>query len=503
MQMEFEVTDESAAGLSGSALIVFGFKAHASSHAMLTENPQTKKALLDSLKTYSFESEVNQVLVLPAPPKSRFSFLVIAGLGEKANAEEESFRKAAAASVLTCKSRGYSKIALDLAHTECGVSFESRVRGICEGTWLAAYNAPDYRKIRQPRDQQKKIVHATLCVKTDLKTATRMAAESEIISNAVARVRNWVNWPSEYKKPVHLAEIWKTEAKRAGVSCTILTKKQLEKLGMGGILAINAGSMNPPVLLKLEYKPESFSKTVALVGKGITFDSGGLNLKSWEDMLTMKQDMAGAATVVGTMLAAAQLKLKVRILGFCPLTENLPGNLATKCGDIITTYNGKTIEMVHTDAEGRVVLSDALAYAEEHQPDCILDLATLTGAQRVALGRFFIGGMGNNPQLLDEVIKSGNATMERVWELPLISEWDDLVKSEVADVRNIGKSRGEAGTLIGGAFLKAFVEKTPWVHLDIASTAYFTESDATRPYLPTGASGVGVRLLMRFLQTQK
>ncbi|MDO8625471.1 MAG: M17 family metallopeptidase, partial [Candidatus Diapherotrites archaeon] len=276
---------------------------------------------------------------------------------------------------------------------------------------------------------------------------------------------------------------------------------ELKKMGMGGILGVSAGSHEPSCLVQLEYAPAKYSKTVALVGKGVTFDSGGLNLKPWEGMLTMKEDMAGAATVLGTIIAAAKLRLNARIIAIFPLLENMPGNRAYKDGDILTTFNRKTIEVIHTDAEGRIVLADALAYAESLKPDCIVDLATLTGAQNVALGRYFIGAMGNNPELLQQILAAGNDTFERGWELPLIPEWDEQIRSDAADVRNISKTKGEAGTLIGGAFLRQFVDHTPWAHLDIASVAFAEVPDTGRPYLPAyGGTGVGVRLLVEWIR---
>ena len=267
---------------------------------------------------------------------------------------------------------------------------------------------------------------------------------------------------------------------------------------MGGILGVGAGGAIPPRLLELHYKPAvKPKKTVALVGKGITFDSGGLSLKPAQNMETMKMDMAGAATVLGVFSALAALKPPVEVWGYMAVAENMPGGRATKPGDILKTYSGKTIEVLNTDAEGRLVLADALAYAASKKPDLMIDIATLTGACVVALGSSVSGVLGNSSRLVQAILKASEASGEKFWEMPLVKEYKEDIKSKVADVKNIGSRRSEAGTIIGGLFLQEFVDSAPWAHLDIAGPAWV---DSDQPYCPTGATGHPVRTLLHYLE---
>lgn len=497
--MRFLVQNKPAATFKGHCLAIGVFKNQAVSRELHLPVALTQ-AISDAIQSKEFEAEAGQLYRIPSHAHASFRHLLLAGLGETQKATAEIFRKATASAVNACKSMGFSSVGIAIHETACPVVFKERVQAVCEGALLASYAPPDYRTVRTEKEKRQKIDSIELVCSTNFSQAQAVAKETQLVCENVFLARDWVNFSSSSKTPTAIARLIASEAKSIGVKCTVYDKKQIAHLKMGGVLAVNAGSVQPPVFVKLEYKPSRYKKTLAVVGKGITFDSGGLNIKPWEGMLTMKQDMAGAATAIAATFAIAQLRLPVRVLCFCPFTENMPGNNAYKNGDIITTFNGKTIEMIHSDAEGRIVLADALAFAESHKPDFLIDLATLTGAQDVALGRYFIGAMGNNPTLLKRVLDAGNQTMERCWELPLIEEWNELVKSDVADVRNISKNKGEAGTLIGGAFLKQFVQKTPWVHLDIASTAFFLEGDFSRSYLSKGASGVGVRLLVETIK---
>jgi leucyl aminopeptidase len=268
---------------------------------------------------------------------------------------------------------------------------------------------------------------------------------------------------------------------------------------MGGLLGVAQGSARPPRFLVMDYRPRSRpGATVVLVGKGVTFDSGGISIKPSAGMAEMKMDMSGAAAVIGALQATARLKLPVRVVGLVPATENLPGGRAMKPGDILRHLNGKTSEVDNTDAEGRLILADALAYASRFKPDAVIDLATLTGACVVALGHHATGMMGNNQALMARLKEAGARTFERVWELPMFEEYEKLIKSDVADVKNVGGRW--AGAITGAMFLKHFIGAYPWVHLDIAGTAMMEE---TSDYIPKGGSGVGVRLLVDMLRHWK
>ena len=268
---------------------------------------------------------------------------------------------------------------------------------------------------------------------------------------------------------------------------------------MGGVLGVSQGSANPPRFLILQYFGNTKSeKPVVLVGKGVTFDSGGISLKPGLGMEDMKMDMCGAAAVVGAFEAVSKLQYKINLIGLIPLVENMPSGTAMKPGDIITSYSGITIEVDNTDAEGRLILADALGYAANYKPKAVIDIATLTGAVVITFGHQVAGIMGTDKALLEKLFEAGERTYERVWELPLYKEFDKFTKSELADVKNIGPSR-QAGTIMGGAFLKKFVgDKFPWVHIDIAGTAIIT---ADMPdYISKYASGFGVRLFVEFLK---
>lgn len=333
--------------------------------------------------------------------------------------------------------------------------------------------------------------------------------EGLAIGQATNYARDLTNHPANQMTPAHLAQDARQLGEPKTTTIDVYDRSQIAQLGMGALLAVAAGSEQEPQLIVVEYHPaledlrsgkSSAAKipTVGLVGKGITFDSGGISIKPSDNLDEMKMDMAGAAACLGVIAAVKALKLPVHVVAVVPATENMPSGRATKPGDIVTAYDGKTIEILNTDAEGRLVLADALAYiAKEYAPDIIIDLATLTGAAIVALGHEASALLGNDPALIARLKESAERTGERVWELPLWDEYREMMKSQIADVKNIGKGR-QAGTITGAAFLDHFVPKEiPWVHLDIAGTAML---DEPRAYLPKGGSGWGVRLLVDLLE---
>ena len=309
-------------------------------------------------------------------------------------------------------------------------------------------------------------------------------------------MRDVVNEPAGSVTPKRLAELAGEIAERSGLSIRVLDEKQIEKERLGALRGVSLGSDEPPRLIELIYEPEGKAKgTVALVGKGITFDSGGLSLKTADGMMTMKTDMAGGAAVIATMSVLRDLGVKTKVIGIVPTTENMPGGRAIKPGDVLKARNGKTIEVLNTDAEGRLVLADGLSLAVEAKPDAIVDLATLTGAQVVALGRRIAGLMGSNDGFLGQVEDAAGRAGEPVWRLPLPDIYRKDIDSEIADIKNIGRP-GQAGTLVAGLFLKEFTGDVPWAHLDIAGPARSDEDDG---YLRKGGTGFGVRTLVELL----
>jgi leucyl aminopeptidase len=293
--------------------------------------------------------------------------------------------------------------------------------------------------------------------------------------------------------PTHLAQR-ALSLKKPPLSIKIIEKRDAKRLGMGAYLSVAKGSKEPPKFIVLDYKGAKGAPLV-LIGKSVTFDSGGLSLKPPDGMERMKDDMAGGATVLGIVKVVSELRLPLRLIGILPATENLLGGSATRPGDVVRSVNGKTIEIINTDAEGRLILADALGFAQRYKPRAIIDIATLTGACSIALGSEAIAMMGSDRQLMQKLKKAGDKTYERVWEMPLYSEYKDYLKSDIADIKNYG---GKCGSLIASAyFLYEFTGKVPWVHLDIAGTAWLEKE---KPYMPKGASGICVRLLLNFLK---
>jgi leucyl aminopeptidase len=330
----------------------------------------------------------------------------------------------------------------------------------------------------------------------DAKRAKQLDDEAKAVAAGVRTVRDLGNGPGNLVTPTFIGQRAEEVAKGVGIKCTVYGRKEIEKMKMGGLLAVNRGSAEEPRFIVLEYAPRKAKKHVALVGKGITFDSGGISIKPSDKMEEMKFDMCGAAAVIGTIQAAAMLALPVRVTGIIASTDNLPSGSAYKPGDIITTMSGKTVEIVNTDAEGRVILSDALHYASELKPDHIIDYATLTGACVVALASEAAGLFTNNDELAQKLIECGERCGERLWRLP---EWDDykeLIHSEWADMKNSGGRWG--GAITAAVFLKEFVNCPSWAHLDIAGTAYAEHETARET---RGATGAGVRVTVAFLES--
>jgi leucyl aminopeptidase len=316
----------------------------------------------------------------------------------------------------------------------------------------------------------------------------------EVVAESTVMVRDMVSSPSADMTPTIIAAKARDIAKEFGLKLEVLERQQMEKLGMGALLGVASGSAQPPKFIIVEYRSGGKKPFIALVGKTITFDSGGISIKPAENMDKMKDDMSGGAAVLGAIRSAAALKLPLNIVGLLPATENMPSGSAYKPGDVLRTLSGQTIEIISTDAEGRLILSDALAYAHQYKPAVIVDIATLTGACRVALGQEAIGMLGTDDNVKQKMREAGEKTGERVWEMPLWEGYYDLIKSDIADMKNTGGRDG--GVITAAALLSKFVQNYPWVHLDIAAMAW-TEKD--RPYTPKGATGIGVRLLTQFL----
>jgi leucyl aminopeptidase len=382
-----------------------------------------------------------------------------------------------------------------IERTQLGAS--AAAQALVEGVVLALYR---FDKFKTEENDRKDVVALTLVAtnREQAKVVQHGAHIGHILGESANFARSLINHPSNEMTPSILAEQARQMAKEYGLKCEILERKDMEKLGMGLLLGVAQGSDQPPKFIILEHRGGKRNQgNIVFVGKGITFDSGGISIKPADGMERMKYDMSGGAAVIGALRAAAILKVPHNVIGLIPATENLPSGKATKPGDVHRAMNGKTAEIINTDAEGRLILGDALAYAARYKPIACVDLATLTGACVVALGHEAIGMLGNDQseQIMDRLKNAGMRAGERVWQLPLWDEYLEHVKSDVADVKNVGMSRA-AGTIAGAAFLVKFVDGYPWVHLDIAGTAW---ADREQPYKPKGGTGVGVRLLTQML----
>lgn len=425
--------------------------------------------------------------------------VLIAGLGEKDSLTLETIRRSAAKAVKSAIAERVESIAFHLPTKE-GVTNGDIAFAITEGAMLNSYKFDKYITTRDKEDTIERI--KTVTIYSDSaeisKEVTPEVEQAVVVCEGVLVARNLANAPDNEIYPESLASTTVELGKSSGFTVKVLDKKAIEKEKMGGLLGVNKGSVKPPVFIIMEYKGKGAKKgeqPIVLVGKGITFDTGGISLKPGEGMAAMKMDMHGAASVIGTMVAISKANLPIHVIGLVPSTENMPSGTAIVPGDILIHRGGKTSEIDNTDAEGRLILADALDYATDLKPRAIIDLATLTGACVIALGTVTTGMMGTSDEVKSKLSEAGKFTNEYVWELPLFEEYEEQIKSDVADLKNTGGRA--AGTITAGLFLKHFTKDSPWVHLDIAGTGMTSkESD----YVPKGGTGVGVRLLYRALR---
>lgn len=425
---------------------------------------------------------------------------VVVGLGSRDKCRVESYRRAGGRAARLARSVRATSLSVDWPTRGLkGDPFET-AKSFAEGLTLGSYQFNRYRT--QKDDLTPELGHVSFRADSETSTVLKRAVETaSFYTEGVVLARDLINGGPSDVTPKVLVETARWIAKATpGVTVKVFGKKELERMGAGGLLGVNRGSAEEPFLIHLRYRPRVASKkSVALVGKGITFDSGGLSLKPAASMETMKCDMSGAAAVLGAFSQMGRVAPKVEVHGIIATTENMPGSRAVKPGDVLKALNGKTMEVLNTDAEGRLILADALAYAVTQKVDAIVDMATLTGACVIALGALVSGALGNDEALMDKVKDATKSEGETVWEMPLIPEYRQDIRSKIADMKNIGGNR-EAGTIIGGLFLKEFVGETPWVHLDIAGPAWLDRDFTALPYMFPGGTGLMVRSLLTFVK---
>jgi leucyl aminopeptidase len=429
------------------------------------------------------------VLLHPSGPAAR---LLVIGLGKPADLTARKIRRAAAMAGKRARVVGAVTGAFHLA-TEAlgGIGPALAAQVIVEGLGFGAWH---YAEMKRPPEDPKPALESFQILAGDAKEEFEKGHRTgAAIAAGQTFTRGLQVLPSNVCTPTYLGQRAEELGKRYGIGVTVMDLAAIRKEGMGGLLCVSQGGPEEPRFIILEYKGGS-GAPVVLVGKGVTFDTGGISIKPAQNMEEMKYDMSGAAAVLGTFEALGRLKPKINVIGLIPSTENMPSGTAIKPGDVVKSHFGKTIEIINTDAEGRLILCDALSWARRYQPSCVLDAATLTGAVVIALGHTASGVLGTDESLITEVQAAGERAGERVWPLPLWDEYRELIKSDIADVKNSGGR--PAGTITGAWFLKEFVEGFPWVHLDIAGTAYTEREDAT---MVKGPTGVMVRLFSEFL----
>ena len=469
--------------------------------AELPKNGAFLRPLLDKLmKDKIFKADFKEVHYLRFVKAGQSQNVLFVGLGKKKELTLSGLREAlisASAYLSKAKVPSFSFHLSSVAWSGKR-SFSEVAQAVCESLVLPLYKFTKFKKDEDPDSGVKAVTLAVDSLEEVLE-GKKGLSKAKVFIDASNLVRDLVNTPHNAMQAPDLAQAAQDVAKAVGLKCTVFTEKELQKEGFGALLAVNQGSDIPPRFVILEHHAgKKELDTVCLVGKGITFDSGGISLKPPDAMETMKDDMAGSATVLGIMEIVAKLNLPLHVVGFMAITNNMPSGKATVPGDIVKSYLGKTIEILNTDAEGRLILADAVAYADKHyKPNLLIDFATLTGACVVALGEAGAGVMGTAQKAIDRLKDLSCLTGDKIWQLPLWEEYREELKSDIADLKNIGNTRG-AGSSKGGMFIQAFInDKTPWVHFDIAGSAFITKP--THRYTPKGATAACVRLVAEFL----
>jgi len=497
--MQVVVKRDKPAQVAADVLVVFlqQEKSFPPKSAAVQLDTRLEGRIRDYLDSGDFSGALNSTALMRTSGKIQAPRVLLVGLGKPDAFKIDVLRQASATAVTAARRFGVSSVALvppacDAAPVEVG-------QALTEGALLGLYTLKKFKTAVDNEDKDNlRELHLLAPGSTTQRALENGVKRGQILAEAVNMARDLSNSPGNEVNPTYLAQQAQDIAAKTTLRCHVLDVDGMRELGMGCLLGVAQGSDQPPAFIILEHAPQGTrEKPIVLVGKGLTFDSGGISIKPAANMEDMKMDMSGGATVLGTMQALAQLGYPRRVVGLVPSSENLPSGNAVKPGDILRAMSGKTVEVINTDAEGRLILADALSYAvRELAPACIVDLATLTGAVVVALGSHATGMMGTDTTMMARLRAAGEYSAERVWELPLFEEYSKQIKSDFADIKNVSAGR-DAGSIIGGAFLKEFVGDTPWVHLDIAGTAWTRE---TRPYIPKGATGVGVRLLVKTLE---
>ncbi|HEX4331336.1 MAG TPA: leucyl aminopeptidase [Usitatibacter sp.] len=489
--MEFSIKSSSPEKQRTGCVVVGVFEGRRLSPSAQALDTASRKYLSEVLRRGDHEGKPGTTLLLQKVPHVPAERVLLVGLGREREFGETAYRAAIAATARALKGTGAAEATvclteLNVKRRDMAWKVEQAVIVLSDGTYRFD------RMKSKPAAASKALRKATLLAgRGDIPAGEQALARGEAIAGGMALAKDLGNLPGNICTPTYLAQQAIELGKASGLKVQILDRKDIEKLGMGSFLAVAQGSVQPPKLIVMEYNGgKRDAPPVALVGKGITFDTGGISIKPAGEMDEMKFDMCGAASVFGTLKAVAAMKLPINVVGVVPATENMPDGNAIKPGDIVTTMSGQTVEILNTDAEGRLVLCDALTYVEKYNPSAVIDIATLTGAMVIALGHVATGMFSNNDALAGEVLAAGDAAWDRAWHMPMWDDYQELLKSNFADFPNIGTRAG--GSITAACFLARFTKAYPWAHLDIAGTAW--KSGAEK-----GATGRPVALLSQFL----
>jgi len=473
------------------ALVVAVFEGEKPEEGVLAEiNKRSNGVITSLIETGEFTGKSSESAYVHNPGDMKARRLLLLGAGKKEEFSAENVRKMAGTAARTLRGKKARSFAI-LRRSQLPVG--DSAQAAAEGALISLFDPDKYHTSDKTESRLEAMILAVPAA--DVDEVKRAIERGRIIAEAANFAREVINEPANVMTPAELARRAEDVAKDYGLELDVLDEARMKDLGMGSLLGVAQGSAAPAKLIVLTYTPKAqSSETIAIVGKGVTFDTGGISIKPSDGMEKMKYDMAGGATAIGAMRAIAQLKPLVNVIGIVPAVENMPGGRAQRPGDVVRAMNGKTIEVINTDAEGRLILADAVAYARKLGATKIVDLATLTGAVSIALGDVYVALLGTNQEWLDQVLAAGKKAGEKIWQLPLDKEYREQIKSEIADIKNIGGRK--AGTITGAYFIREFVEDTPWAHLDIAGTAW---NENGKPHLAVGPTGVCLRTLVQLV----
>ena len=478
--------------LNTQLLVNYVFTDEVSSLSISEITPDFDPIIREIIESNEFRAKDGTISIVHNNVGSGIKRALLLGMGDKKNLDPEKTRNLTGKVVNKAKELGISEFVL--------IPFKNmdkeHLSAMVEGIKLSDYSFNNYKRDEDRND----LNQVRIYIRTDMKNNQKIIRHSVVVSDAVIFTRNISNLPPNDCSPKDLATLSKKLSENQKVKVRVIEKEEMKSYGFEGILAVGKGSASSPKLIVLEYSGTTKNRPIVIVGKAVTFDTGGISIKPSEKMEEMKFDKCGGCNVLGIIKAVSDLGLDTSVIGIIPAVENMPSGSSYRPGDIIKMYNGKTVEVVNTDAEGRIILGDALSFAvKTFAPKAIIDMATLTGAAIIALGTNVAALVGNNDDFVTKILEYSNQTGEKIWQLPLFEEYKEQLKSSNADMKNIGGR--PAGAITAAAFLSSFVEETPWVHLDIAGTAWTQDGTKEKSYNPKGATGFGIRTIVKYISS--